>query len=87
MSVMTQTAQHTPGVARTIRRHRKRTKQPANTIEISWHIDDVKEVRRYLTDDQAREVLDHAKHCHDASIGINWDVLAIHADHLFPRKQ
>ena len=57
----------------------------ADTIEISWHIDDVKEVRPHLTDAQAREVLEHAKRRHDAGIGINWDVLAIHADDLFPR--
>jgi hypothetical protein len=56
----------------------------ANTIEISWHIDDVKEVRPDLTDAQAREVLDHARDHHDAAIGINWDVLTFHADHLFP---
>jgi hypothetical protein len=62
-------------------------KPPADTIEISWHVDDVKEVRPDLTNDQAREVLAQAKHRHDASIGINWDVLAIHADDLFPREQ
>jgi hypothetical protein len=62
----------------------KRPKQPADTIEISWHIDDVKEVRPHLTDAQAREVLEHAKDQRDASIGINWDVLTFHADHLFP---
>jgi hypothetical protein len=65
----------------------KRTKPLADTIEISWHIDDVKEVRPLLTDAQAREVLEQAKRRHDADIGINWDVLAIHADDLFPREQ
>jgi hypothetical protein len=65
----------------------KRTKPPADTMEISWHIDDVLAVRPNLTDAQAREVLAQAKHRHDASIGINWDVLAIHADDLFPREQ
>ena len=64
----------------------KRTK-PADTIEISWHIDDVKEVRPSLTNAQARQVLEQAKRRHDATIGINWDVLAIHADDLFPRKR
>jgi len=62
----------------------KRTKPPADTIEISWHIDDVKELRPDLSDAQAREVLKRAKDQHDASIGINWEVLAFHADHLFP---
>lgn len=64
----------------------KRTKRPSNTIEISWHIDDVLEVRPDLTNAQAREVLAQAKDRHDASIGINWDVLAIHADDLFPEE-
>jgi hypothetical protein len=58
----------------------------ADTIEISWHIDDVKEFRPHLTDAQAREVLAHAKRRHDAAIGINWDVITFHADHLFPRE-
>jgi hypothetical protein len=65
----------------------KRSKPPADTIEISWHIDDVKEVRPGLTNAQARKVLEQAKRRHDATIGINWDVLAIHADDLFPRKR
>jgi hypothetical protein len=65
----------------------RRTKPPADTIEISWHIDDVKEVRPDLTKAQAREVLQEAKRRHDATIGIDWDVLAFHADDLFPRKK
>ncbi len=65
----------------------KRTKRSADTIEISWHIDDVQEIRPDLTDAQAREVLDQAERRHDASIGITWDVLAIHADDLFPQEQ
>ncbi len=64
----------------------RRLKQPADSIEISWHIDDVKEVRPDLSEAQARDVLDQAKRRHDASIGITWDVLAIHADDLFPRQ-
>ncbi len=55
-------------------------------IAIVWHIDDVKEIRPDLTDEQAREVLQQAERRHDASVGINWDVLAIHADDLFPKE-
>jgi hypothetical protein len=65
----------------------KRIKPPADTIEISWHIEDVKAVRPNLTDEQAREVLEEAEDQHDANIGINWYVLASHADYLFPREQ
>jgi hypothetical protein len=40
----------------------------------------VQEIAPDLTDDQVREVLRRAKHYHDATIGISWDVLAFHAD-------
>ena len=55
-----------------------------DTITISWHIDDVKAVRPELTDEQARDVLGRVNKCHDANIGINWDVLRAVADDLFP---
>jgi len=45
-----------------------------DTIHIEWHIDDVKKMAK-LTDDQARKVLFTLKDNHDASIGINWDVI------------
>ena len=67
----------------------KRTKQTVSLpdkITITWHIDDVKEIRPDLTDDQAREVLHQAKNRHDAGIGITWEVLAIHADGLFAKE-
>jgi hypothetical protein len=48
-----------------------------------WHIEDVQSVRPDLTDGQAWEVLQAAKDNHDATIGINWDVLEFHADDLF----
>lgn len=49
-----------------------------------WGIDDVKQVRPDLDDDQCWEVLQAAQDDHDASLGINWHVLEAHADHLFP---
>jgi hypothetical protein len=58
----------------------------ADEIAISWHIDDVREIRPDLTDEQCREVLQQAERRHDASVGINWDVLAIHAEDLFPKE-
>ena len=54
------------------------------TITISWHIDDVKQVRPDLTNSQAREVLDLCESEHDANQGINWDVIRIWAEHLYP---
>lgn len=51
-------------------------------IKISWHIDDVKSIAEDLTDQECREVLNLAKHNHDATIGINWDVLEVWADEV-----
>ena len=59
--------------------------KPITQIEITWDIDDVQYVRPDLTDEQAGEVLRSVKHHHDATVGVNWDVLEIHADQLYPR--
>lgn len=53
-------------------------------ISVTWDISDVQEVRNDLTDEQASKVLEFVKACHDPTNGINWDVLEIAADHLFP---
>ncbi len=47
-----------------------------------WCIEDVQSVRPDLTDDRAWEVLQAARRCHDATMGINWDVLECQADIL-----
>ena len=50
-------------------------------ISIIWGIDDVHHIAdQELSDDEAREVLRRAEHYHDASIGINWEVLDVWAD-------
>ena len=48
-----------------------------------WMIDDVLEIRPDLTEEQAWDVLREAERRHDATIGINWDVLHYHAQSLF----
>ena len=53
-------------------------------ITILWHINDVKEVRPNLTDDQARKVLERVLDCHDCNFGISWDTLEAAADFMFP---
>ena len=55
---------------------------PRRQIASIWSIGDVQEVRPDLTDDQAWEVLQQVERAHDATIGINWDVLSCHADML-----
>ena len=51
---------------------------------IIWSKEDVLEIRPDLTEEQAGDVLAAANHRHDATIGINWDILQFHADWLFP---
>ncbi len=52
-------------------------------IAVTWCIEDVQEIRPDLTEDQCWEVLQQAKQEHDATIGIDWDVLKFHAGMLF----
>jgi len=46
-------------------------------ISICWHIEDVKSIAPDLSDEECRAVLQLAKNNHDATIGINWDVLEV----------
>ena len=55
-----------------------------DSISIVWCIDDVKEVRPDLDDEQAWDVLQAVKDNHDATMGISWDTLEYAADHLYP---
>lgn len=48
-----------------------------------WTIDDVREVRPQLTDDQAWEVLQECEDRLDSTVGINWDQIEQTADDLF----
>jgi hypothetical protein len=57
--------------------------KPRQQIAVAWCIEDVIEVRPDLTHEQCWEVLQATRRYHDASIGINWDVLSCHAEMLF----
>ena len=57
-----------------------------NSIFIEWCIDDVKDVREDLDDDQAMEVLEFVKDKHDANLGITWETLQYAANHLYPEE-
>jgi len=58
--------------------------QPPARIQISWHWEDVQGRRPDLNEDQCREVLSMLKKWHDATIGINWDVIDAAANGTFP---
>lgn len=45
-------------------------------ITIHWDIEDVKSIAPTLTDQEAQAVLDRVKANHDATIGVNWDVIS-----------
>jgi hypothetical protein len=50
-----------------------------------WHTDDVQALRPDLSDEQSMVVLEECIDRHDAEIGINWYVMGVHADNLFPK--
>lgn len=58
-----------------------------NQIAIIWSIEDVQQERPDLSDEQAMEVLKKVKDKHDATIGVNWDVLRNWADELYPKPK
>lgn len=49
--------------------------QSGEAVVSGWHVDDVLSLDDSLTREEAKEILESADHNHDASIGINWDVL------------
>ena len=63
-------------VEQLLARHRK--------IAVIWCIDDVRELRPDLSEDQAWEILQPVKDNHDAEYGIDWTTLEIFATDLYP---
>ena len=61
--------------------------QELNLLISVWNIEDIQQVRPDLNDEQAWEVLQLAERRHDAEHGINWDILSIHADDLYPEPE
>ena len=55
-------------------------------IAIIWSVEDIKTQCPWLSDEDAYEVLCRLDHKHDASIGINWDVIDITATLMFGDK-
>ena len=54
----------------------------SDTFYKTWHIDDVLSLNPQLSRDFARLVLQMAMDNHDATIGINWEVLQIYIDRV-----
>lgn len=60
---------------------------PMEFIDDRWYTEDVIEMRPDLSHEQAWEVLKHIKKTHDATIGINWEVIEIACDILYPEPE
>ncbi len=52
----------------------------------SWHVEDVLSLDSSLSREQARLVLTTAMDNHDATIGINWDVLKVYISQVLEMK-
>ena len=61
------------------------TRTPTTVISIAWHAEDIfyraNERGLSLTDEQVGNILDVLKNKHDASIGINWEVIDVITDY------
>jgi len=56
-------------------------------IAIIWSVEDVMQECDWLTKDQALEVLHSIDHNHDATIGINWEVIRDSARDAYPEPE
>lgn len=56
------------------------------SISITWHIEDVLNIRPDLTDAEAFEVLKICEREHDAEVGISWETLEYAANENYPEK-
>lgn len=62
-------------------------RQDCGVLWSLWQVEDVRSQRPDLTDDQCRDVLRVIDRRHDANIGINWDVIDVVADMLYPEPE
>lgn len=56
-------------------------------IAIIWSVEDVMQECDWLTKDQALDVLHDIDHNHDATIGINWEVINFTAQWKYPNPK
>ena len=56
-------------------------------IAIIWSVEDVMMECDWLTEEQAMDVLHGLEYNHDATIGINWEVIRYHAEDAYPEPE
>ena len=66
----------------TVIEHIQRLEGGNDTFYKTWHVDDVLSINSDLSRDLARLVLQMAMDNHDATSGINWEVLQIYIDRV-----
>ncbi|CAB4129375.1 hypothetical protein UFOVP118_15 [uncultured Caudovirales phage] len=66
--------------------HMAQTETGAWYLADDWHIDDVQSVRPDLNEDQCIHVLDVLADWFDANDGINWGVIEMTAENLYPQE-
>jgi hypothetical protein len=66
----------------TVIEHIQRLEGGNDTFYKTWHVDDVLSINSDLSRDLARLVLQMAMDNHDATIGINWEVLQTYIDRV-----
>jgi hypothetical protein len=66
----------------TVIEHIQRLEGGNDTFYKTWHVDDVLSINSDLSRELARLVLQMAMDNHDATIGINWEVLQIYIDRV-----
>ena len=58
--------------------------EKTETLIIKWNVEDVQSVRPDLSNEQANDVLYVLAENFDANIGVDWDVIMMAAEQLFP---
>jgi hypothetical protein len=65
--------------------HMAQTENGTWYLADDWHIDDVQSMRPDLNDDQCTHVLEVMADWFDANDGINWNVITMTAEQLYPQ--
>lgn len=58
-----------------------------NWLLDAWHIQDIQANNYWLTDEQAREVLELVGRHRDCNVGINWEMINTTVDNYFPQPE
>ncbi|EFH5783321.1 TPA: hypothetical protein ACWQUH_004818 [Escherichia coli] len=75
------------GTAKEIIEKLKNYPEDEPLLIVMWHKEDIAEVRTDLTDEQCVQVMQKIRQCHNADVGVNWEVISTTANELFPNGE